>query len=474
MKSMISHKRKNVAIASLALVGIFLLSSFSTQAFAFGTLGGVQFSPSTDLVNSSSQYIIRFSTATTATINQVLIIFPSGFGVGSAKLMTEGGLPSATKVSSSGQVINYSFTANNIAKKTNVFLIFSGIKNPSSAGSFSTTAIVQTWDGTTMVDNGTSAAFSIRELTGSDISTSSSLTIAALSTGILTVTGAATFKSSISATGLIAAHGGIATTTLSASGAATFASTVTTTGLLRANGGISTSSETFGGTLILSSGLISDSSASLMIKSTGSNPFGGGGTVQICSAYGGFSTGTSSYPFSVTNGVFCTGSLLAWIDSSGGFSSAKGLFHVDNTGQIASQSVGFQSFDSNPLGTYQVNCGKVTQCVITVSPSRATDYLIIVWPIVHENSCIGCSGREDWVDLNTTDTSVTLYPTVNPPSVPSEQSFFVGDGAVAQESMVFLAHTVPGGTTVSFTILVYLNGGDTIQNLQAEIVPYPM
>ncbi len=224
-------KRREVVISSLVVLGIFVGSTFSMNVFA-GSLGSVQFSPSTDLVNSISLYTIRFTTATTATINTILITFPAGFNIALAILVTESGLPSATKITITGQVINYSFTAKSISSKTNVFFIFQGIKNPSASGSFSSTATVQTKNGATLVDSGSSVAFSVRQLTTGDISTSSSLTIAALSTGTLTVTGAATFKSSVTTTGLLTASGGISTTNVAASG------TLSVTGLLTANGGI--------------------------------------------------------------------------------------------------------------------------------------------------------------------------------------------------------------------------------------------
>ena len=75
--------------------------------------------------------------------------------------------------------------------------------------------------------------------------------------------------------------------------------------------------------------------------------------------------------------------------------------------------------------------------------------------------------------LNASDPSITVYPTSGNPAEPSFQSYFVGNGEDAIESMVFLAHTVPSGETVTFTIYL-MTSGEHINGLQAEVIPYPM
>jgi len=395
------------SLAMLALTVILFSSMFSVNVFA-GSLGSVQFSPTTDLVNSVSLYTIRFSTATTATINQVLITFPSGFGLGSAKLVTETGLPVATKITIAGQVINYSFTAKSISSTTNVFFIFQGIKNPLAAGSFSLTATVQTKNGATLVDSGSSVAFSIRQLTGADISTSSSLTIAALSTGTLTVTGAATFKSTVTSTGLLTANGGI----FIPSG-----QELQIGGSLSGLPGLAVGN----GLFVNSTGFVSehgfDNYGASCISSYFhllhfSCFFGADASGDVF--FSGSLAGAGSQFFVESNGIVCEGfgstpcGGTVEVDPAGSLYAAGGSFAVGTNGQINTQSVGFQSLDGYALPDGWDSTTGTVATSPSFAPGRFANAMVFV--TVDVQSFTGSAG-EISVTLQTSGyTGITILP----------------------------------------------------------------
>ncbi len=449
-------------------------------------MGTVQFSPSTDLVNSVSLYTIRFTYISVEAINQILFTFPSGFNIASAKFVTETGFPAASLISISGQTINYSFPQAKVSS-TNAFFIFQGIKNPSSAGTFSTTAIVQVKNATAFVASGSSSAFSVRQLTGADISTSSSLTIAALSTGTLTVSGAATFKSTLTTTGLLTANGGIATTSLSAT-SATIGSLSLSTSTLSAKGTnvnlYLTSSD--GTTLIVGLGnspftlydhlgkellsvdglgvvytknIVVTGPSNLMLDNgtvcVGDNPSGGtpcGGHVELDSS-GFLYAGSGNFEVDSFGNIFGSGSIHVAggatiggsLDVTGGATIGSGGFVVDSVGFLDSTSVYFNSFVGGALPTTQSQ--SFTTKTSTVSTSLSRDATALVYVTVDVKDGTG-SASDITEQLTTTYPGVVILPE------PTLSFDLLANGENAQ-TYVFTVTGIKGGALGSFTSSIF-------------------
>ncbi len=262
---MLSRERKFRNI-SIFVLSVLLFSSVIASTSFGATLKSVEVYPSTDIVNSYSYYTVSFKTATTSTLSSVQIAFPSGTNVVNAVLESVKNLPAGSITTSTAGVITYTLKSPASVSAGKVITFnFYDIQNPPSATSAVLMLTVSTFNGATLVDSGT-GSYVIRELTGNDISTSSSLTIAALSTGTLTVSGAATFLNTVSTDGTLYAVGGINTASISSMGTLSVDAAASFTGLLTASGGISvptgeavslagTTTLTLGGLLTANGGL---------------------------------------------------------------------------------------------------------------------------------------------------------------------------------------------------------------------------
>jgi len=444
----------------------------------------------------------------------VLFVFPTGFNIVTAKLVAETGLPVATSILISLQTINYTFAATSFKAGTSVFFIFQGIQNPSSAGTFSSTATVQTRDGKVIVDSGTSTTFSIRQLGGADISKSSSLTIAALSTGTLTVSGAATFKSTVTTTGLLTANGGVSTTSLSATlakiGSLSLSGSTLSAKGTNVNLYLSSSDGTkllvglgnsplslydhLGNLLLSVDGLgviytkqidVTGSSSiflnsGIICAGTGSTPCGGKAELDSSGALyasnGAFSVSSggvlSAAAVSASSGIFAGFYIqlgnpsVFFVDnsgdviSSGALSVAKGLFGVDSTGQIITKSVGFNSLADGALpivtfgcqaGTVSNSCPDVESSGTVTAPGHSDSSVSALVILDATAANNGCTFCGGQMWSNILELSAGSGETFPTEFPDNYYYFFVDNGRIGSGSYEYVVSGMVGGGTYTFS-----------------------
>ena len=165
----------------MSAAATLLLLAFSVApAFALSNVNVYQ---SNDFVNSTGVYSVYFTIGHTHSLTSITIAFPSGFTISpSVNLLSSSGL-AAGILSASGETVIYAFSVLqvNVPSGKVIGLTFGGITAPSlgtrSDSSESFTVTVGTWEGLTQVESAVSNAFTVRQVTGLDIATSSELTI---------------------------------------------------------------------------------------------------------------------------------------------------------------------------------------------------------------------------------------------------------------------------------------------------------
>ncbi len=454
----INISKETKVVASISVIAVLFLSSsigvlpHVSGSSSVATLSGVAFSPAINIVGFNTYYDVRFTVPSPAeSIDNVSITFASGYNIANMRFVNSIGIANTGKTFISGQTFTYQFAKSptKVAAGTLVIIETSNVVNPSTAGSY--TGTIETLNDTTVVASGTSSSYSLGQISGSQIASgtitssnlASSITITALSAGTLSVsgtssfTGAATFASTVTSTGLLTANGGIKTTTLSASGAATFAKTVTTTGLLTANGGVDTSTITGASGLTLNTGtgnLVALTSSHEELEFGNSFFCYGNSTITPCdyteiTASGSICNGVGSTP---CGGVF-------ELDAPGGsFYAANGAFAVSTSGQITTNSVGFQSFDNFALPDGWGTGTSTGQDTPTFAPGRDAYAMVFITVDVQGTS----TAAEVSVTLNTNFTGVSILPE-------SVHGFYLpanAEQSVTYEYLVtgFTASTLPG------------------------------
>jgi hypothetical protein len=146
-------------------------STIGTQA-----LSSVKALQTNNLVNTQSYYDIIFKTGTTATIGKIDVTFPSGTSLSSKVTVEVSGIGSGG-YTSSGNTITYTVSSPvSVSSGKTIRLEFGGIGNPSTASSSLTVSVTtKASDGTIIEGPATSAAYSIRQIGGSDIAGTSKL-----------------------------------------------------------------------------------------------------------------------------------------------------------------------------------------------------------------------------------------------------------------------------------------------------------
>ena len=462
--------------ASLAVVAVILFSSLGALphvSAATNTITNGLFSPSDNVVGTYTFYSVKFELGTTGNISNIVLTWPSGYNVASEKFVFSNGVPAGTTTATNGPpvTITYCFGSASCTsgggtptKETSgdvVTFMFANIENPTTAGSYTPTSICS-YDLKTQVECQTSLpAITISDITSSDLA--SSITIAALTAGTLSVTGtsafsgAATFASTVTTTGLLTASGGISTTniaasgTLSVTGAASFSGAVTTTGLLTASGGITTPDATIG-SMSLSSNTISTSSSTLAVYSADGQLWVGDGV---------------SYPLVLFND---TGNVMAYFYSSGSYEefinlgdlwtggnlyAAGGLFAVNTSGQITTESCGFYCLDGSSLPNWWAESQSSTTTTASYAPGRNAVALVFITvdiqsPVNGANADIGVTLQNSYPD----NSGITIEPE-------SVHAFYIPTGAEMSVTYEFYVYgfTAQTGAGTFSSVLSTCNVG---------------
>lgn len=453
-------------VSVVVIVALILFSSMSIFPRVFAktnveSLGSVAFLPANNLVSFNTFYDFKFNILTTASISNVSIIFASGYSITAIRFVNSLGIPNTGHGSVSGQTYTYNFASSPIQVPAGTLIAIetAGVVNPATAGSY--TGTIETLAGSTVVASGTTPSYSIIQIVSGQLA--SSISIAALTAGTLSVTGAssfagaATFASTVTTTGLLTAKGGISTTniaasgTLSVTGAASFQGAVSTTGLLTASGGITTPDATIG-SMSLSGSTISTSSDTLAVDSAAGQLWVGDGV---------------SYPLVLWND---TGNVMAYFYSSGSYEefinvgdlwtggnlyAAGGLFAVNTSGQITTESCGFYCLDGSSLPNWWAESQSSTTTTASYAPGRNAVALVFITvdiqsPVNGANADIGVTLQNSYPD----NSGITIEPE-------SVHAFYIPTGAEMSVTYEFYVYgfTAQTGAGTFSSVLSTCNVG---------------
>src|SRR5256885_1997896 len=146
-------------------------------------LTGVVVEPTNNLVLLGSHYVIGFTTATTGIIKTITITFPSGFGVGTTKLIEASGISPGT-ISISGQDVTYTVTSPiSVPVGTKIMIMLGKIVN---GATISNSLSVTTKDVSNVVIDGPSASAFTLKTVASNMIAGGAVTAAKIGTGAVT------------------------------------------------------------------------------------------------------------------------------------------------------------------------------------------------------------------------------------------------------------------------------------------------
>ena len=177
----VENQRKRIIPLTLAIALLVLTTSQVSSFELFKPAMAAQFSnmrviPSTNLVNEKATYDFFFTTATTGTIRNITILFPSGFQTFEAtKLIERSGIGSGNLTTLPGpnpnqpRLVYVVKDPVSIPAGTEIRLEIGTIINRATAGS-TQVAVVTFGPSNNVIDVGRSAPFTIKDITSTDVS----------------------------------------------------------------------------------------------------------------------------------------------------------------------------------------------------------------------------------------------------------------------------------------------------------------
>ena len=187
IKLTITNKGIKITLSLALMVFVLTMTPASTffqitKPVSAAALTSVSATPDSNVINERATYNFLLTTGTTAAIKTIQIAFPSGFNLENIRLIERSGIGSGT-LSFSGSTLKYTVSSTTIAAGTPIKLEIGSII-AEKGGTFTVTMSTLN-SGEGIIDGPTtSAPFTIKRITGSDIA-GSTITGADISPGFM-------------------------------------------------------------------------------------------------------------------------------------------------------------------------------------------------------------------------------------------------------------------------------------------------